>query len=252
MISRFQVTVKPPDQFEAAGHEARVGHFLVGSAEDRTHRLLQDQTDAEGGKQGLQGSAIEEADDAPLQNDAHQGGKEESHRQGDDQIEVDPGGRHPGAKGFLDHIGGVAAQHDHLAMGHIDDPHDAESDGKTDGGQQQDAAQGQALEQIGGKADGGQFVVDGGQHLLGGGLDLGVWLGGDQALQLGLHTAVGRAGQGGDGGQAAILVGRDQIKAGQGRLQSLLHAGVALVIQGLAQQLGGSQGWLGPPPPEWP
>jgi hypothetical protein len=44
------------------------------------------------------------------------------------------------------HIGGVGAEHDHLAMRHVDDAHHAERDGETDCGEQQHAAEADALE----------------------------------------------------------------------------------------------------------
>ena len=49
---------------------------------------------------------------------------------------------------FLHHKGGIGAKHDHLAMGHVDNTHDAESDGKTDCRQQQHRAEAEALKQV--------------------------------------------------------------------------------------------------------
>ena len=45
-------------------------------------------------------------------------------------------------------------------MRHVDDAHDAEGDGEADRGEQQDAAEADALEQIGGEADQPQPVLD--------------------------------------------------------------------------------------------
>ena len=59
-------------------------------------------------------------------------GHEERHRQRDEQGPLEMLGHE-----LLYHVGGVGAEHDHLAVGHVDDTHDAEGDGKSDGGEQQ-------------------------------------------------------------------------------------------------------------------
>ncbi len=54
----------------------------------------------------------------------------------------------PGAEvrdDLLHHEGGVGAEHDHFAMRHVDDAHDAEGDGKADRGQQQHGAERDAV-----------------------------------------------------------------------------------------------------------
>jgi hypothetical protein len=47
----------------------------------------------------------------------------------------------------------MGTEHDHLAMRHIDDAHHTERDGEPDRGQQQHAAETDALEQIGDDSD---------------------------------------------------------------------------------------------------
>ncbi|MNY09817.1 hypothetical protein D3C86_1427560 [compost metagenome] len=49
---------------------------------------------------------------------------------------------------LLHHEGGVSADHHHLAMGHVDDAHHAEGDGKADGREQQYGAERQAVPYI--------------------------------------------------------------------------------------------------------
>ena len=57
-------------EVEGAAHPGRIADVLVGRAEDRAHRLLQDQRQAPGGEQGFQRPAVEEADDGALDQDA--------------------------------------------------------------------------------------------------------------------------------------------------------------------------------------
>ncbi len=74
-------------------------------------------------------------------------GDDEGERQGDGQRPVEQP-RRVDADDLLHDEGGVGAEHHHLAMGHVDDPHDAEGDGQTDGRQQQDRAQRQAVPEV--------------------------------------------------------------------------------------------------------
>ena len=47
----------------------------------------------------------------------------------------------------LDDVGRIGAEHHQLAMGHVDDAHDAKRDGQADGDQHEHRAQAQAEEQ---------------------------------------------------------------------------------------------------------
>ena len=64
------------------------------------------------------------------------------------------------AEQLLHDKGGIGAEHDHLAMRHVDDAHHAEGDREPDRGEQQHAAEADALEQIGGEPGQPQAVVD--------------------------------------------------------------------------------------------
>ena len=59
--------------------------------------------------------------------------------QGDQQRGVEQA-RRVVADHLLHHEGRVGAQHDHFAMRHVDDAHDAKRDGEADGGEQQHRA----------------------------------------------------------------------------------------------------------------
>ena len=47
----------------------------------------------------------------------------------------------------LHHVGGISADHQHLAVRHVDDPHETKGNGETQCGQQQNAAEAQPVEQ---------------------------------------------------------------------------------------------------------
>ena len=57
--------------------------------------------------------------------------------------------------------GGVGAEHHHLAMRHVDDAHDAEGDGKADGGKQQHRAEREAVPDVLRHVPDGEPIVDG-------------------------------------------------------------------------------------------
>ena len=46
----------------------------------------------------------------------------------------------------LHEVARIGADHDELAMGHVDDPHDAESDGEPDGGEKVDRSERYSVE----------------------------------------------------------------------------------------------------------
>ena len=119
---------------------------LVGPKID-AHRLLQDERHAPGGEQRLQRPAVEEADDAALDDEAGRAGDEEGERQGDGERPVEQPGR-----GIADHLlhdeGRVGAEHHHLAMRHVDDAHHAEGDGEADRGEQQHRAERDAVPDV--------------------------------------------------------------------------------------------------------
>ena len=134
-------------ELDRAGHPRRVADLAIGGTEDRAHELLQHQTQSPGGKQGFQRPAVQKTDDAAFDGDPERAGHQESGGNGDEQRQVESG-RRIQAERFLDHECGVGAEHDHLAVGHVDDAHHAECDRETDGGQQQNRSQAEALEQL--------------------------------------------------------------------------------------------------------
>ena len=124
---------------QRAAHPFRGDHAAVERRENHPHRLLQNQADAEGGEQGFQRPSVEETNHAALDDDADDGGHQEGGGQRHQQRPLVAVGEN-----LLHHEGGVGAQHDQLAVGHVDHAHDAEGDGQADGGQQQHRAQAQA------------------------------------------------------------------------------------------------------------
>ena len=125
---------------ERAAHPRRRADLAVGRAERGAHRLLQDQRQAPGRQQRFQRPAVEEADDALLDQDADHAGDHEGERHRDQQRIVEQAGA-AGADVLLHHEGDVGADHHHLAVRHVDDAHHAEGDGKPDRGEQQHRAE---------------------------------------------------------------------------------------------------------------
>ena len=88
-------------------------------------------------------------DDEALERHPHHGRYDEGRRNRGDEITILPG-RPLALEETLDDVGRVGAEHEHLAMGHVDHAHEAEGDGETQRRQQQDAAQTETIEQLGG------------------------------------------------------------------------------------------------------
>ena len=74
-------------------------------------------------------------------------GQQEGERKGDQQRIVEKIGRRI-ADDVLHDEGHIGADHHHLAMRHVDDAHDAEGDGKADGGKQQHRTETQAIDGV--------------------------------------------------------------------------------------------------------
>ena len=132
-------------ELQGAAHPFRVADFPVGRPEDRADRLAEDEAHTPGGQQGFQRPPVEPADDGPLQPRAERRGGEEGRRRRDGERQAEEL-RREGAEQFLDHEGGVGADHHHLAMRHVDDAHDAECDRQPDRRQQEDRSQADPLE----------------------------------------------------------------------------------------------------------
>ena len=102
------------------------------------HRLLDQDCDAPGGQQRVEQAAIQPANDDALDREPDQRRDDEGQRDGHEDVrpEID-------AREHRD----VGADHDHLAMGHVDDAHRAVGDGQTQRHQEQDRAEAQADKQ---------------------------------------------------------------------------------------------------------
>ena len=127
---------------QLTAHPLRSRDRAVQRREHAAHDLLQKQADSKGREQRLERATVEEAHDATLDDDADRDRDQESCRDGDEDRALEMLGQ-----GLLHDIGGVVADHHHLAMGHVDHPHHAKGDGKPGGGQHQHEAQAQAEEE---------------------------------------------------------------------------------------------------------
>ena len=134
-------------EVEGAAHPGRVADLAVGRSEHGTHRLLQDQRQPPGGKQRFERPAVQETDDALLDQNADRSRNHESERHGEHQRIIEQGGI-VRANHLLHHEGHIGADHHHLAVRHVDDAHDAEGDGKPDSGKQEDRAERQPVPRV--------------------------------------------------------------------------------------------------------
>ncbi len=127
-------------QFESARHPCWIANLAVCRPEHGSHRLLQDQGNAPGRQQCFKRATIEKPDDAAFDHQTDQRRKEEGQWQGDGKRPVEQP-RIIGADHLLHHESDIGAQHDHFAMRHVDDAHDAKGNSKADGRKQQDGTE---------------------------------------------------------------------------------------------------------------
>ena len=111
------------------------------------HKLLKNQTDAPGGEQGLQRVAVKPANHRAFQQDADHTADDESQGKRHQHIGVVNRLQRRQLEDQLHHIGGVGTEHDQLAMGEVDHTHEAENNGQSQRGHQQDRANGHTVEQ---------------------------------------------------------------------------------------------------------
>ena len=226
---------------DAARHPARIADLHVLRAEQAAHALHQHQADAPGRQQRFQGPAVEPADHGAFQRHAHQRRDQEGQRQRRRHVPIQPA-RQPGAEQRLHHIGNVGADHQQLAMRHIDHAHQPEGDGQPQRRQQQHAAQAQAVEEIACPFDGGQAAVDAAQRVGGGLAHAGVGFGiGAVALlhqgrQHGTERGVVTAAQQFHGMTPRGRIGALQFQPGLRDLQRGAHGRVAFRGQRLRDQ----------------
>ncbi|MCY1418313.1 hypothetical protein D9M71_338680 [compost metagenome] len=142
---------------------------------------------------------------------------EERHRQCHQRVERQCFGGQSLKQG-LHHVGGIGAKHQHLAMGHVDHPKQAEGDGQAQCGQKQDRTQRHAAEGLAQQLAHQQFALDLGQAGFGGGAHTRVsfYARFEQVLQAGAGQWVTGFAQEAHGGQAHHRVAVDQLQIGQG------------------------------------
>jgi hypothetical protein len=180
------------DDLDQAAHPARGRDLAVVGAEHRAHGLLQDQGEAPGGEQGLERAAVEAADDAALDQDADAARDQQGQRKGHQECVIEAGGPARAAE-LLHDIGRVGAQHHHLAVRHVDHAHHPEGDGEADGGQEEDRAQADALEQALDHAEEPLAALGRGHRRVKGGAELGRAVG--RQGTLGAHELVQHIGR---------------------------------------------------------
>ena len=146
----------------------------VVRAEYHAETLLHDERHAPSRQQRFEGPAVKEADDETFEDQAGQGCGDEAQRQRKEEVafvkvvpgaafrpgrwhpkEMRPavegegqgdGGNEAGAEDVLDDIAGIGADGDHLAVRHVDHPHQAEGDRQPERHDEQDRAQADAVE----------------------------------------------------------------------------------------------------------
>ncbi|MNE15807.1 hypothetical protein D3C80_1087280 [compost metagenome] len=224
----------------AARQPGRVGHFDVLRTEDQAYGLDQDQADAPGRQQGFQWPAVEVANHRALQQHADAGRDEERHRQRHQWVERQRLGGQALQQG-LHHVGGIGTEHQHLAMGHVDHPEQAESDGQAQRGQQQDRPQRHAAESLTEQLTHQQLALDLGQAGFGCGVYSGVTFHTrfEQVFQAGAGQWITGFTQQAHGSQAHYRVAVDQLQVGQGQAQGGVHRFV-----GFGRELAIEQGKL--------
>ncbi len=153
-------------------------------------------------------------------------------RQGDEQRGVHETGG-DGADGLLHDEGRVGADHHHFAVRHVDDAHDAEGDGETDGGEQQDRTERQAVPDVLSRLPDRQSAPDADGGALGCLAHPRGRVGGQRA-EHGERVLVAAALDDGDGGDAVRLrcAGIGDEDGGAGLLHQRLDAGIAFLADG--------------------
>ena len=109
-------------------------------AEDRAHGLDQDEADAPRREQRLERPAVEEADHDALEHHARPRRRRRTPPAPRTQVPVE-GARQVRAEQVLHDVGRVRADHDQLAVRHVDDAHQAVGDREPERGEQQDRAE---------------------------------------------------------------------------------------------------------------
>ncbi len=134
--------------FKAAGQPGGADHVDVGGAEDGARRLLQHEGHAVGRQQRVERPPIEVADHRHLQKNAQGRGDEKGDRQRQHKPDAQLDAAQVGRQDLLAEVGGVGADHDELAVGHVDDVHQAKRKRQPQGDQQQDRTETQSVKDL--------------------------------------------------------------------------------------------------------
>ena len=152
------------------------------------------------------------------------------------QVEVERAGR-VRAEQVLHDVRRVRADHDELAVRHVDDAHQAVGDRETQRGEQQDAAEAHAAEHAADHLAGREPALDRAQRKLGFGADVAVGLGELAALlleqrqeqRLGVRVAAFR--QRADRSEPRRLVAARELDRRLGQRQQRLDLGILLLLE---------------------
>jgi hypothetical protein len=111
------------DPEDLQNHLRRWGDVLHAHAETQHREALEDQQEADGDHQTAQGVVAHGSEECTLHGNPHQADEDETHGHGEEERQLPVG-----IEG--DHA--IGAQHIKLAMGEVDDPHDAEDHHQAD------------------------------------------------------------------------------------------------------------------------
>jgi hypothetical protein len=230
-----------------AGQPRRVGHFNVLRAEQQTHQLDQHQADAPRREQGFQWSAVEVTNHRALQRHADCGRDKKRHRQRDQRVELNRLWR-IALEHQLHHIRRVGAEHQHLAVGHVDHPEQTEGDGQTEGRQQQNRTEGHAAEGLTEDLADQQFAFDLSQAGFGGGAHVGIGFnaGFEQTFEARTGEWIAGFAEQSHRGEAHRRVSVDQLQIGQRQAQGGVNAFIFFANELLVEefQLRGFRAFL--------
>ena len=149
-------------------------HIDVGRAEKETEELLEHERNAPCREQRFKRAIVEETDDAALQHEADQRGREERDGNGEDEIPILPARPEAAHEDALGHVRRVGADRDQFAVGHVDDAHQAEGDGEAERGDEQDGTEADAAKNGAEEIDPEEIIVEGEHGLLRGVVDSGI------------------------------------------------------------------------------
>ena len=119
----------------------RGGDLHADGAEQIARTLLEDEADPPGGQQRIQRPGGEAVDDRPFNEAANDASTHERHRHGHQNAER-------AGDDLQGHISQIAAQHEHFAMRHVDDAHEAETEGEAQGREDEEGCDGEAIEDL--------------------------------------------------------------------------------------------------------